>query len=515
MKKNNLKILSVTTIFLLALVMVQTLTDFIDLKSLKGAMVKSEMPELSYKNYVDGSFQRGFEQYCRDRFGFREWALRLYNQYVWSCYHTNSNKWVLVGDDNWLYESEFVEDHYQSAMYRYTDDTAVMRKTFEKEALRLWKVQELLKEYDIHIFVNMIPGKDVIYPEHLPANTQYFKPQGLHAYDFYKKRFDELGINYLDNVTIFKNIKDSVDYQLFTKTGTHWSNIASIHVFDSIIKYMEFIGSQNISNISIGPAYKARTREPDDDLGQLLNLTFPIKSKPNLYADVSVIEDTTAVKPYLTTIGDSYYWNFIYNIPLDKIFRKAPYWYYNSTIYCDDINHSTAEIDFEKELMNTDFIMLNYCTVQIYKLGNHFIAKALTHLCYDKKTIDSVANNVMNGIRGNQEWYQNIVKKAQDNNQSVDEVLYNDAIYVINLEPEKYFEELKGYDMPVSRNKDLAALRKSLKNSPEPADELQNMINYIYSDQQWLQNIKEKAQQNGITLEEQVKIDARWMLTNN
>ena len=94
-------------------------------------------------------------------------------------------------------------------------------------------------------------------------------------------------------------------------------------------------------------------------------------------------------------------------------------------------------------------------------------------------------------------------------------MLYNDAIYVINLEPEKYFEELKGYEMPVSRNKDLAALRKSLKNSPEPADELQNMINYIYSDQQWLQNIKEKAQQNGITLEEQVKIDARWMLTNN
>ena len=455
MKKNFHKILFITTIVLLVMIMVQTLTGFISLKSLKGSMKLAEMPKLTYKSYVDNSFQRRFEKYAKDHLGFREWALRLYNQYVWSCYHTNSNGWILISDDHWLYESEFVEDHYQSAMYKYTNDTADMRKTFEKEALRLWKVQELLKEHNIHIFVNMIPGKDVIYPEHLPKNTKYFQPEGLHAYDFYKKRFDELGINYLDNVTIFKNIKDSVDYQLFTKTGTHWSNIASIHVFDSIIKYMESIGGQNIRNIAIGPAYQAKTREPDDDLGQLLNLTFPIKSKPNLYADVSVIEDPTAVKPYLTTIGDSYYWNFIYNIPLDKIFKKAPYWYYNSTIYCDDINHSTAEIDFEKELMRTDYIMLNYCTVQLYKLGNQFIAKALTHLCYDKQTIDSVADKLISRIKANPEWYQSIVKKAEDNNISVEQALYNDAIYLINLEPEKYFDELDGDQLPTSRNKSL------------------------------------------------------------
>ena len=513
MKKDYRKILFISTIVLLTLVMVQTLTSFINLRSLKGAMVKAEMPKLTYRSYVDGSFQRGFEAYGQDNFGFREWLIRLYNQYLWSCYKKTSNNYILFGVDNWLYESDFVEDHYQSMMYKYTDDPEVMRNTFETEALRLWKVQELLKEYDIHIFVNMIPGKDVIYPENLPENTNYFMPNGIHAYDFYKKRFDELGINYIDNVTIFENIKDSVDYQLFTKTGTHWSNIASVHVFDSIIKYMEFIGDKNLNNIEIGPAYIDKTREPDDDLEQLLNLSFRIKSKPNLYADVKVIDDTTAIKPYLTTIGDSYYWNFIYNIPLNDIFTKAPYWYYNSTIYCDELNHSTLDIDFDQELMRTDFIMLNYCTVQIYKLGNNFISKALTHLCYDKRQIDAVADRIIESIKSNQEWYANIVEKAKNNNVSVERELYENAIYVINLEPEKYFPELKGNNLPVSRNKDLMAFRKNLKNDGT-TDELQNMINYIYSDEEWLNKLKEKAQKNSITLDEQVELDARWMLSN-
>ncbi len=458
MKNNFHKILFVITITLLTVIMVQTMTGFISLKKLTGAMTLADAPKLTYRNYVDGSFQHDCEQYSKDHLGFREWALRLYNQYTWNCYNTSSNTNVKIGKDKWLYESGFVMDHYQSAMYEYTNDTSEMKMLFDKEALRLWKVQELLKEHDIHIFVSLIPGKDVIYPEHLPENTEYFQPDGIHAYDYYKKRFDELGINYIDFVELFKNIKDSVDYQLFTKTSSHWSNIASIYVFDSIINYMEVIGNKNITNLNIGEKYHAQTREPDDDLEQLLNLAFRIKSEPNYYADVTAINDTTAIKPYFITIGDSYFWNFTKNIPFDDIFKKYPYWYYNSTVYYDSEHTSTREIDMEQELMRADFIMLNYCTLQLYKLGNYFIANALIHLCYDQETIDSVISGITNTIKSNVEWYNSIVEKAKNNNITTDEALYNDAIYLMNLNPEKYFDELKGDKMPISRNKNLTKI---------------------------------------------------------
>ena len=69
---------------------------------------------------------------------------------------------MVRGKEDWLFEDVYVKDHYESMMYNYTNDTAEMRKIFETEALRLWKVQELLKEYDIHIFVSINPGKDMI-----------------------------------------------------------------------------------------------------------------------------------------------------------------------------------------------------------------------------------------------------------------------------------------------------------------------------------------------------------------
>ena len=508
------KILFFLTILILTTILVQTVTSYFQLKPLRGALVKAEKPNLSFASYVDGSFQSGLENYARDNFGFHEWLIRFYNQYLYTCFHKTNNASILFGKDDWLFESDFVKDHYESMMYNYASNEDEMRAIFEKEALRLWKVQELLKEYDIHIFVNIIPGKDVIYPEYLPENTSYFRPDGLHAYDFYKKRFVELGINHIDNVEIFKKIKNTVDYQLFTKTGTHWSNIASIYVFDSIRNYMEILGNKNLTNIEIGQKYEDATREPDNDLEQLLNLTCPMKSKTNLYADVKAIQDSTAVKPYFTVIGDSYFWNFMYNIPMYEIFSKIPYWYYNSTIYNDDNYHSTLELDFEAELMRTDYIMLNYCTVQLYNLGNNFISKALVYLCYDKQTIVAVAQNVINSIKSNEEWYQQIVEKARANNVSLEEELYNNAIYVICLEPEKYFDELNGDQLPVSRNSKLKQLRGGMAETEVSNDELHNLINYIYSDENWLNKIKAKAKQNGISVKEQVELDARWTLEN-
>lgn len=511
MGKATHKILFICTIVILSLLTLQTSTGCLKLKSLRGVMVSAEKPQFSIQTYLDGSYQNELEHYLKDHFGFREWLIRLYNQYLFSFYHKTNNVSILFGDDNWLFESDFVKDHYESLMYNYTNDREEMAKKFELEAIRLWKVQELLKEHDIHIFVNIIPGKDVIYPEYLPKNTSFFRPEGLHAYDYYSKRFDELGVNYIDNVALFKDIKDKVDYQLFTKTGTHWSNIASTYVFDSIINYMEYIGNKNITNIEIGEKYEDKTRETDDDLEQLLNLVFKIKSKKNLYADVKAIQDTSATKPYFTVIGDSYFWNIIYNVPLNDIFQKVPYWYYNTTIYNDEEHNSTSQLDFEKELMRTDYIMLNYCTVQLYNLGNNFISRALITLCYNKETIDKVTQDVINQIKSDQKWYEGIVEQAQNNHISVEEELYNNAIYIISLEPEKYFEELEGNQLPISRNQNLPSIKKAIA-SPQFSDKLQSIKNQIYANEQWLKDIKEKAMHNGISIEEQIDIDAKWVL---
>lgn len=511
MKKNFNKILFIATIALFCLIFIQSIWHPINFRPLDGATYKSDFPKLTLQSYKDNSFQRQLDKYSQENFGFREWAFRFYNQYLWSFYHKTNAKIVMEGKDGYLFENIVVKDHYQSLMYDHTDDTAVMKALFETEALRLWKVQELLKEHDIHIFVNMLPSKNDIYPEYMPVNICNDKPDGVHAYDYYKPRFEELGINHINNVTYYQDIKDKVDYPLFPKTGTHWTNIAASYSFDSIIEYMEVLGNRNLLNIEFSEKYIDKNRHPDDDLEQLLNLTFPIRPNKNYYVDVTTIPDSTAVRPKLITIGDSFFWTISYNIPLDEIFNEYPYWYYNSTIYFDKKNHSTNDINFARELMSADYIMLNYCTVQLYDLGSKFLPKALVYLCYDDEERNNKIEEIINNMRNDETWFNSLSEKAKNQNQSVEEVMLNDAKYLVYQQPESVFDDLKGYKLPTNRNESL--LNFSDPNSFE--GKIERIIDDIYADPNWLNNIKKKAEQAGVDFETQLRNDAIWMLNNN
>lgn len=511
MKRDFNKILFIATIVLFGIIFIQSIWHPINFRPLRGATYETKCPKLTLESYKDNSFQRQFDKYTQDNFGFREWALRFYNQYLWSFYHKTNAHILIEGKNGYLYEKEFVKDHYQSLMYNLTDDTTFMKNLFETETLRLWKVQELLREHDIHIFVNLLPGKDVIYPEYLPENVYNDKPDGVHAYDFYKPKFDELGVNYIDNVTYFKNIKDKVDYPLFPKTGTHWTNIAAAHAFDSIIKYMEDISDRNLLNIKLSEKYPDKTRHPDDDLEQLLNIIFKIRPNTNYYTDVTVIPDSTAIRPNLITIGDSYFWTISYNIPLDMIFNEHPYWYYNSTIYFDKNNHSTKDINFARELMSADYIMLNYCTVQLYDLASKFLPKALVYLCYDDVERNNKIEELINNMKSDEDWFKSLNQKAKEQNISVEEVMLNNAEYLVYQQPESVFDDLKGYKMPTDRNESL--LDFADPNSLEY--KIERIINDINANPEWLNDIKKKAEQRGVSLETQMRNDAIWMINNN
>lgn len=454
MQNRTKVILFALTAVLLFLSPIQQTTGLFRLKKLSGVMDEQPKPKFTVDHWKDHHFQDDAETYLQQHYGFREPLTRLYNQYIWDFYgktFAKDRNWVFVSDDGWYYESRYVKEYYEGNSWDYAEDSIQMAKILAEKALMLSQVQQILEELDIHLFVLLEPGKEQIYPEHIPENTQYHREKVFSAHDFLHQRFEALDINYIDAGEWFQQMKDTVDFLLFPQTGTHWSNLASMYVADSLIRYMEDLGNINIQNFTIGNKY-VRTKEPDDDLEQWLNLIRPLKRAPNYYAKIRLEKDPMAIKPKLITIGDSFYWNLLNHAAFKKIFSGYPYWYYFSTAYYNgSFETSITDIDLLEEVLSADFIMLAYSTPQQYELGNGFAEQFLLEWCYDDDETESLKKEMRERIRLNQNWMSTITERAEALNISVDSVLNLESSYFIEKYPNVCFPALND-SVPLNRS---------------------------------------------------------------
>ena len=438
-------ILFAITAVLLFLFPIQQTTGLFKFKKLSGVMEEQSKPKLTVEQWKDLHFQDDAEAYLQQHYGFREPLTRLYNQYIWDFYgktFAKDRSWVFISDDGWYYESGYVKEFYEGNSWEYAEDSLQMAQILGKKVLMLSQVQQILDKTGIHLFVLLEPGKEQIYPEHLPENTKYQREKVFSAHDFLHQRFETLGINYIDAGEWFQQMKDTADFLLFPQTGTHWSNLASMYVADSLIRYMEHLGNVNIHNFSIGDKY-VKTKDPDDDLEQWLNLIRPLKGAPNYYAKTRIDKDPAAVKPKLITIGDSFYWNLLNHTPFKKTFESYPYWYYFSTAYYNGTYESRVDdLNLIEEVLTADFIMLAYSTPQQYDLGNGFAERFLLEWCYDDEEIEALEKEMKERIRHNQKWMVSITERAEKLNIPVDSAINMESSFFIEKHPDACFPAL-------------------------------------------------------------------------
>ena len=378
MKSRTKAILIALTILMLCAFAIQQGTGLFKFKELNGVTETQTKPELTSESFLQGTFQRDVEAYLKQNCGFREPLTRLYNQILWTFFRyakVAEDKRVIITDDNWMFEPWTVEEYYQSRSYNYAVDSLEMAQKLEAEAQRILELQQALEPYNTHLFVALLPGKEQICGEHIPQGFHYSREKKITAYEFYAKRFKELGINHVNFAEWFMQMKDTVSWPLFPQTGTHWSNLAAQHATDTLVRYMENLAGINMMNILLDKDFQ-RTLKPDADLESLLNLIWPVKKQPNRLSFAYPDYDSTAVRPTLITIGDSFYWNILNFIPVWDLFEKVPYWYYFSTAFFDDddlkVTHKIGELDVLQEVIDADFVMLSYSTGTLYEMSNGF-----------------------------------------------------------------------------------------------------------------------------------------------
>ena len=439
-------ILFALTAVLLFASMLQNIFNLPIFKPLKGVVVEEAKPEFTFRNCCDGSFQQQVEPYLKQHLGCREPLIRLYNQYLWDCYGKTpvTEGQVTFGKDGWMYEPWVVADHYQRQFRYYASDSTQMATMLSEEAQRVLQLQEILDSYGIKLFVCLVPAKDLICPEYLPENqdTRLDNEPKISARFFNEEEYTRIGVNHLNLEQWFLQIKDTADFMLFPKTGTHWSRYAALQGADTLIRYMEHLGGINMHNLVIGPRYLHRAIDPDDDLESLLNLMRPLPRPKYWYADVKADDDTTAVKPKIIVIGDSFWWTIAAQLPLGEIFSESPYWYYNSTVYYDPRYNSVNELDLTEELLSSNFVVLFYCATQQYRMNDGFTQKALDALVSvpDEIAFDSAAyiereiQKTIARLLADHNSMDMVREKAETNGFSIEEQLRADAEWIINYQ---------------------------------------------------------------------------------
>jgi hypothetical protein len=322
--------------------------------------------------------------------------------------------------------------------------------------------------------------------------------------------YRRLGVNILDLGDYFQQMKDTASFTIFPMTGTHWSKYSALLAADTLIRYMEHLGNINIPNLVIGPRTLQNAHEADTDLENLLNLIRPLPRPQYYYASATRDEDSTAVKPKMIVIGDSFWWNIVNQVPIYDFFSEAPYWYYNSTIYYDSIHQSVNDINLTKELLSADFVFLFYSAVQLYKLNNGFTKKALLALCYDPEEIASAQAKLECNIRSDSAWIGRLKEISETQGKPLEELVHNEAQWLIDSHTEYFFPALND-SIPTKRSKWVeSCLTKDSLYIIE--QETEKIIASIKANEVQMESMREKAIQQGKTLEQTIHDDARWIV---
>lgn len=425
---------------MLFLPMLQGRFHWIPLKPLNGVTIETEKPDFSFETYQSGDYAKQAEAYLAAHFGFREPVIRIYNQYLWSCYRKTYAHDVVAGKKGWLFYPESVRDYYGTELLLWQPSVEEARRNFDLETKHLRWVRSILKENGVELMAFMAPEKGVLYSEYLPENES--DTTTFNAREYFEQQFLENGFPCIEMTRWFQQMKDTVSYPLIPQTGAHWL-FPSVFATDSLLRYMETLNGWKLPKVHYGTLHENDNHGADNDLEQLLNLALPIWHRFGFAptAEVGVECDSATVKPRVLFIGNSFMWGITNHVPMRQVFDDVEFWYYFSTAYYGDSLKETtpvAKLHLLEKLLDFDYVVWFTTGNQMCKGTEGFANAALLALCasdsLQKAARDHIADSL--SLEG-----------------TVEEV-YQQAQVVLLAHPE-IIQGLRGDSLPTLRNKEL------------------------------------------------------------
>ena len=421
------KVLFIILMILLFMPLLQGRFQLIPLKPLFGVTIETEKPEFELESYRSGAYAKQEEAFVGEHFGFREPIIRLYNQYLWSCYKKTYAHDVMAGKQGWLYTPESVSDYYGTELLNWQPSVEEARRNFEREVKYLCHARDILKENDVELLAFIAPEKSFVYPEYLPDGKH--DTTTINACATFLHRFEENGFPCIDMTSWFKQMKDTVDYPVIPQTGAHWV-FPAVYAADSLFRFMGELKGIELPKLKYGALHESDNHGTDNDLERLLNLSLPIRKRQGYSptAEVTVEHRTNSVKPRVLFIGNSFMWGFATRLPMKEVFNEVEFWYYFSTAYTGDPltpSGNVVDLNLLEKLLDFDYIVWFTTGNQLNKGTNGFANSVILTLGVD----DSIRQAYIDRIA-------DTICRDAINRVSTDTILRQEAIAILHNHPE-------------------------------------------------------------------------------
>ncbi len=394
------KVLFIILMILLFMPLLQGRFQLIPLKPLYGVTIETEKPDFNLEAYRSGDYAKQEEAYLGEHFGFREPVIRLYNQYLWSCYKKTYAHDVMAGKQSWLYTPESVSDYYGTELLNWQPSVEEAKSNFEREIKYMCRARDILKENDVELLAFIAPEKSFVYPEYLPDGKH--DTTTFNACAIFLHRFEENGFPCIDMTRWFELMKDTVPYPLIPQTGAHWV-FPAVYAADSLFRFMGDLKGIELPKLKIGELHENDNHGTDNELERLLNLSLPIR-KRNGYsptAEVTAEDGPNSVKPKVLFIGNSFMWGMANRVPMREVFDDVEFWYYFSTAYSgEDLTETQLVVDLNllEKLLDFDYVVWFTTGNQLNKGTNGFASSVMLTLGVDDSIRQAYIDRIMDTI---------------------------------------------------------------------------------------------------------------------
>jgi hypothetical protein len=333
---------------------------------LKGEYRPHQKPRITLQSWLNGSYQKAADQYCTDSFGFRNVMVRGINQIDYTLFKEANAQYVIIGKDNCLYETPYIEAHLGMD---YLGDSIIADKAY-----KFYKIQDTLMKLGVKLDLVFAPGKGSYHFEYIPDYYNRFK-QPKTNYVGFKNAFNSFGMQYLDLHAWFRNEKGTASAPLFPLTGIHWSKYGMVLASDSVLNYWNSVFEEDLTTLSYNIPHKTTTitQGSDADVEDGLNIIQGLSHFDMVYPTHKFIDGDRKIKS--AVIADSYYWG-LFDLGLSTVAcDSGEFWYYFKQVYPQHFSNQLMvdDLDLKKSLESKDAIILLQTDATLSRFGFGFV----------------------------------------------------------------------------------------------------------------------------------------------